>query len=173
MALIVEDGSGVAGAESLCSVATADTYHSNRSNAAWALLTIAVKESSLRKATDYMVQVYSMQWKGYRVSSTQALDWPRDVVDLPANMSSGASYYYVPNDEVPQAVQFACAELALKASTDDLLADLDQQVRSETIGPISTEYDNTSPQYKRYSAVYAMLKPYLVGGSGMMRLVRT
>jgi len=75
--LIVEDGSIVPGAESYCSVAAADAYHSGRANATWAGLDQATKEANLRKATEYMVSIYRQRWKGLRASINQALDWPR------------------------------------------------------------------------------------------------
>ena len=80
MALIVEDGTGKSDAESFISVADADTYHSNRGNTDWASLLTAAKEQNLRKATDYICQVYRMKWAGTRVNGTQALDWPRAYV---------------------------------------------------------------------------------------------
>ena len=43
MSLIVEDGTGLAGAESYVSVTDADTYHDKRGNTAWATLTTAQK----------------------------------------------------------------------------------------------------------------------------------
>ena len=73
MALIVEDGSIVTGAESYISVADASTYHSNRGNTAWASLsTDAIREQCLRKATDFMRQAYRSRWQGYRVNEDQA-----------------------------------------------------------------------------------------------------
>ena len=68
---------GGASAESYASVLEADTYHSNRGNIAWTALATPAKEQALRKATDYLTQIYRERWKGYRVDNTQALDWPR------------------------------------------------------------------------------------------------
>jgi hypothetical protein len=114
MSLIVEDGTGLANAESLCSVAFADTYHANMGNAAWAALSTTVKEQCLRKGAQYMLARWRARWKGYRVNSTQALDFPRwDIVD-----DNG---YIVPSDAVPTPIATANAELALSASTEELL----------------------------------------------------
>ncbi len=168
MALIVETGAIVAGAESYISVSGADTYHSDRGNASWAALTTAVKEQNLRKATEYMLQVYRQRWKGSRMSSGQTLDWPRAFVYID-QILSGSSYAFpslVSNTVVPVEVQRACAELALKSSTAELLADLTQQKASVTVGPISTTYDSSSPQFKRYTAIDAMLSPYFEGVDG-------
>lgn len=166
--MTLETTTGGAAAESYVTVANADTYFSDRGITAWGLLTTAVKEASLRKATDYMLQVYTSRWSGVRASLTQALDWPRAWVDLTDSITNLAyiNGVYVDSTTIPVPVQRACAELALKASTAELLADQDQAIVREKIGPIETEYDRYSPQAKRYQAVERMLQPYLSGKSG-------
>jgi hypothetical protein len=161
MSLIVEDGTGLATAESYISVADASTYHSNRGNAAWAALASdAVREQNLRKATDYMVQCYRSAWKGVRVGVVQALDWPRFNVYSDESLV-GAMFVFdrflIASNVVPVEVQRACAELALKASAGELNPDLEQGVVSETVGPISTTYNVSTPQYKRFRAIDMML----------------
>lgn len=157
--LIVEDGSIVTGAESYCTVDYADTYHENRGNTAWAALTTAQKEAALRLATDYMLQMFRARWQGYRVTDTQSLDWPRYNVIVDG--------YYVDSDIVPDIVQRACAEFALRASGGDLWADETQAVASEAVGSISVTYRVGSPQRTRYPAIEALLQPYLKAGGGM------
>lgn len=162
MSLIVETGAGLATAESYCDVATATQYHADRGNSAWSALTTAQQEQSLRKATDYIEQVYKERWQGSRINSTQALDWPR--VGVIANC------YYVLSTIVPLPVQRACAELALRASDGDLLADLDQQKKRSKVGEIEIEYSEYSPRQKQYAAIDAMLAPYFqVTGHRLVR----
>jgi hypothetical protein len=167
MALEVEDGTGKTDAETYISVADASTYFTARGNAAWgALASDAIREAALRKATEYMTGQYRTRWQGARYTEDQALDWPRQGV---VRDSWAVGY-----DEVPVEVQRACAELALKASSADLLADQEQAVVSEQVGPISVTYDKNSPQRKRYPAIEAMLAPYLKSGGGCsVGLVRT
>ena len=168
MSLICEDGSIVTGAESYCSVADASAYHTARGNAAWAALASdTVREQCLRKATDYMEQVYRSRWQGCRVSETQALSWPRYDVEVEG--------YAVDSDIVPTEVKNACAELALKASAADLNPDLTQGVLSEQVGSIQVTYDKASPQFTRYRAIDALLSPYLKAGGGgcSMGLIRS
>ena len=179
MSLIVEDGTGKENSESFISAADAGTYHTARGNAAWASLSSdTVREQCLRRATDYIGQVYRSRWSGARVSATQALDWPRNYVFLEpvADIQPISLFEYsnmVAADSVPVAVQRACAELALKAATSTLLADQSQGVLSETVGPISVTYDKASPQQTRYPAIDQMLAPYLkTGGGAMVSLVR-
>lgn len=170
MALVTETGTGSATAESYISVASADTYHSDRGSTAWAALTTAVKEQSLRKATEYMLQMYRNRWKGVRVFITQALDWPRSDVQIdPGNGPYAVYSNYVASNIVPVEVARACAEYALRASTAKLLDDLTQGVVSEQIGPISTTYDKFSSQSVRYPAVDAVLAPYLMAGWKVVR----
>lgn len=168
MALIVEDGSKVPGAESYISVSDATAYHSNRGNVAWAALTTAQMEVALRKATDYLLQAYRGNWKGYRILSTQALDWPRSNVLI----EDGPYNNLVAVNVVPQEVKNACAELALKTVTGDLAPDLEQNVTREAVGPLSVDYDRYSPQYTRYRAIDMMLRLYLSETGASTKLER-
>lgn len=160
MSIIVEDGTGLSTAESYISVADATTYFSARGDTTWAAIsTDALREAYLRKATEYMTQVYRSRWEGVRYTETQALDWPREGVVRDS--------WQVDTDEVPVEVQRACAELALKASAAELYADLTRGVVREKVGPIEVEYDKASPERVRYSAIDAMLQPYLKSGGGV------
>ncbi len=172
MSLIVEDGSGLSNAESFTSVADASAYHAARGNTTWATITTTEMEQALRRATDYMQQAYRSRWAGYRFTITQALDWPRSSVPIPDAINSFLAYSMLATNVVPTEVKNACAEMAWKAASGELYADQSQQVLSEAIGPISVTYDRTSPQKIRYSAIDAMLKPYLNAGGANVSLVR-
>lgn len=178
MALVVEDGTGKADAESYISVVDASAYHTARGNAAWAALASdTIREQCLRKATDYMVQNYRASWKGARMTATQALDWPRgNVYTTPfINGASNEYPYLVADDIVPTEVKNACAELALKASSAELAPDLAKDIIQQKVGPISTTYSESSPQQKRYRAIDMILTPYLLAQPGgcMSAVVRT
>jgi hypothetical protein len=164
VALIVEDGSAKADAESFISVTDADTYFTKRGNTTWAALTEAVKEANLRKATDYMEQVYRLSWAGYRHSEAQALSWPRDEVPrVDFTYLNHLSYY--DNDIVPNEVKNACAELAFRASVADLSPDIGQRVLREKVDVIEIQYAEYGPQYATYRAIDNMLAPFLAAGS--------
>jgi hypothetical protein len=175
MTIIVEDGTGLANAESYVSVVDANAYHSNYGNDAWTDLDISVKEQLLRKATDYMVAQYRLQYAGYRRYSTQSLDWPRLYVPLIDSLSANVFPQYVDFDIVPVTVKNACAELALKAYTAILMQDLTQGVIREKVDVIEVEYDKFSPQQTRYEQIDAMLSVFFKQqGNDMSRsLVRT
>lgn len=158
MALIIEDGTGVAGAEAYLSVADADAYHLARANAGW-IGDEPAKEAALRKATDYLGQVYRLRWLGRRVAADQALDWPRTgIADLG-------------EDEVPGEVRNATAELALLALTTDLNPALVRggRVTREKVGPIETQFADGAPGRTRHPAIDGILAPLL---SRAGRLVR-
>jgi len=166
MALIVEVGNCDPAAESYCSVDAADLYHANLGNAAWALLSISQKEVALRKATNYMLQRYREKWDGYRRTVAQALDWPRTEVrrrDAPTTYGSvrGFMLTYYSIYEVPAIVIQACAELALRSTTQDLLPDLTRKTRSESVGSLSVVYADDSSQLVKFTAIDSLLNPVL------------
>jgi hypothetical protein len=179
MALVVEDGTGKADAESYISVADATTYHAARGNASWAAqASDAVREQLLRKAADYMLQVYRLRWKGVRVTTAQALDWPRNGVQRvdyaysSANGSQtiGGSYFY-PSNAVPVEVARACAELALIAITETLAPAVGRLTKREKLGPMEVEYMDHQTGYTVYRAIDGLLAPFLTSQSGTFRSV--
>lgn len=159
MALIVEDGTGKADANSYVSEAECTAYLAARGK------TIAgSKEVAIIKAMDFMRQNYRGKWQGSKKTQTQALDWPRYGVEVDC--------FSVSSDIVPAEVKNACCELAFRADTEDLMADLKQGVKRKKIDVIEVEYDTSSPQQKRFAAVESILGPYLTGASNMVRLQR-
>lgn len=175
MPLIVETGGASSTSESYVSVTDADAYFFGRGVVAWASLTTADKEAALRRAVDYMTATYRLRWTGYRATDTQALDWPRQDVPRADGFGgflgsfNGSGYY--PSNIVPIEVQRANAELAFKAASGELLADTEQAIKSETVGPLQTVYQDNSTSTKRYSAVDRMLAPFLQS-IGSVMLVR-
>lgn len=165
MALVVEDGTGKVDAESYISAADASAYHAARGSAAWAALASdAVREQLLRKGTEYMESAYGERWQGCRMTGTQALSWPRSGVVVHG--------YSVASDVVPQAVQRACAELALRAISGDLSPDLSAQVKQETVGQISVTYADGARQQVKFQAVDGLLSGLLCGPASAIKVVR-
>lgn len=164
MALITEDGTGIANAESYCSVADASAYHSARGNTTWATISTTEMEQALRRATDYIQQVYRSRWTGYRKTTTQALEWPR----FNAPFVNGD---YYSNTIVPVEVKNACAELAWKAAQGELAPDIEQKTKREKIGPMEVEYADYGLQYTQYRAIDNLLAPLLISTGGAFRQV--
>jgi hypothetical protein len=165
MSIVTEDGTGKADAESLCTVTFADAYHIARGNTLWATMTTTEKEQALRRFTEHARGRYQGRWKGDRVYSTQALDFPR--------IGLCVDGFAVLSNIVPVEVQNAWALGAFKAASGDLDPDLEQMIVHEKIGPIETTYSPTSAQNKRFVAIDRILAAYLNGmGGANVRLVR-
>ena len=184
MSLVVEDGSGLANAESYASVAAVVAYFQKR-NIDLSGIATATMEGYLRLATDYMVGYYREQWKGYRCGFTQALDWPRNGVELTditggfRGRYTGNWPYLVPNNIVPVPVVNACCILAYKASqadANDLMPDItrDSGPKVEKVDVIETVFDTSLPIYTLFRSADLQLSAYLTsfGGAGVS-LVRS
>src|SRR4051794_6221654 len=118
LVLIKEDGTGLANANSYASVADGDAYHEAHLYAtAWTVSSTGNKEVALAMATRLIDEEF--QFNGYRVSSSQALQWPRSMcpdpdapesaVMLPLLVLSGP---YMASDKVPVRVVQATCEMA-------------------------------------------------------------
>lgn len=116
--MIVEDGTGVAGANSYATVAEFVAFHTDRGNTTLAEADTDQIESALVKGTDYLTQKFRMLWKGSRALEDQVLDWPRRGVDVPdffdpfyRDMSniplSFQDTLFIPENEVPWEVKVA------------------------------------------------------------------
>ncbi len=113
MALVVEDGTGLAGANSYISESFADTYHDDRGNTKWAAESSANKQSAIIRATDYIDKRWGVWFRGIKSSSTQALQWPR------VNAFDNNGYVW---SGVPTLLERACVEYALRALINNVLA---------------------------------------------------
>lgn len=163
MALEVEDGTGKANAESYCSVAAADTYHSNQGNTSWADLDTEVKEQSLRKATRYLDGIFV--FSGSKNTREQALQWPR--------FNAFEYGWLLDSAVVPTSLVNACAELAFQAQTTDLAPTgaPDGAVRSESVGPLSVTYADGTSGATRFRVVDQLLRG-LVYNRSFMKVTR-
>lgn len=158
---IVEDGSGISDANALITEAEADQIMENYGNSTdWSGATKALKENAIREATRFMNMEY--EWKGYRVYTTQALQWPRD------EMYDGEGNY-VENNIIPEKVKEACAYLALKViEGSNLLEDLENVSKvkrtKDVIGPLTEEIefagDGEAPGVN-WQIADKLVKPYL------------
>lgn len=164
MALIVEDGTGVSGAESYAAVATVTAYWAARPHrtqaAAWSGASDAAKEGAAREASQYLDAIYGAYYRGTRDSYDQGLLWPRsDALD-----DAGDALPDLP----PQIVSAAC-ELAARAVSAPLIKDAENangiKRKRAKAGPAETEteYSGSAMTEPRYGAVGQMLAPVLNG----------
>ncbi|MCD8213264.1 MAG: hypothetical protein LUC34_04330 [Campylobacter sp.] len=152
--MIVEDGTGLANADSYIGIDYADDYFSTRNVAEWANL--PNKEALLIKATDFIEVAYFSKWRGERLTLNQALAFPRD---------SGG---------VPEKLKKAVCELALKASSGELMSDIERLTKKEKVGSIEVEYADNASAVTKYAYVASLLKPLLKSeyGSAMLKVDR-
>lgn len=169
--IIVEDGSGKADAVSYATVAQYKAYCDAR-GISYSGVADAVIEQSLVKATDAMINMYSLRWNGYRLYPTvQALDFPRSYCEIKGRAVAGFAVY-VPITSVPTDVINACIVLAIESQSTTLISNLEPAVTREKIDVIEVEYDINALPYTQYRAVDLMLQPYLSGGGGQLPIVR-
>lgn len=164
MALIVEDGSIVANANTYVSDQDYQNYANQRG------LTIGsdsvAREAQLIRAMDY-IEKHRAQFKGRKVSSTQSLQWPRNGVYIDNDPFAG--------DAIPTELKNAQIEAAVATANgvDLLPSQCKQNVSSESIGDLSVSYFyGGSWDDLQLDAVEAWLDPLLKNNGQCNRLVR-
>lgn len=152
MSLIVEDGTGLADAQSYVSAVDADAYFLARANSVWAAATPEAKEAALVRATQALDGDHFVRggyWPGWRATEAQALDWPRthawDVDRYPLV------------DCVPRGVKNATCEAALVelSSAGILLESLERggALVSKKIGTIEKTWSAKAPVRTIYPTI--------------------
>lgn len=147
MALVIENGSGVAGADSY---ATAAQLADRAAAYGWTLpLDVEAQEVLLRRAAVQMnspnslprtslwageMQKVEVQWKGRRVSASQPLAWPRTGVELDGEL--------LPDTLIPGQIQYGQMALAAEIYADDLDPPELRQgpVKREKVDVLEVEY---------------------------------
>lgn len=162
MPLIIEDGSGIAGANSFATVAEARAYGSARGLVFPAL--DATVEAALVNAADFL-ETFQARYKGSKTDAANALAWPRKGVFL---YSSATEF---PNDEIPTLLKNAQCQLAFDATSTTLQPSyVGQEVKRKKVDVLEIEYAETgtgsatvTPQFKKAEA---MLEPLLNTSAG-------
>lgn len=121
MALIVENGTEVAGANTYASDAEFIAYAAARGKTIAS--TATNREIQLIKAMDY-IEGHRAKFKGTKNNQLQALQWPRYNVVIDT--------YYLDSDEIPQELKEAQMEAAIFINSSEIL-------KSGTIQNISRE----------------------------------
>lgn len=175
MAFVAEDGTGLANANSLCDLAFADAYFTDRAIVAWTASTVTdeAKQSALIRATDYVEGRWANRFIGEAQFDAQALSFPRTGI-LIGNVSADGT--------VPDGIKKAVSEYAVRALSASLAPDpvvdssglLIAGVR-EKVGPIETEtryqtgvyYSNGT--FRPYPAADMLIKPFVYRAGGVYR----
>lgn len=141
MALTVETGSGVSGAESYVSVADADTFlKSELAHDTWTEATTQDKERALRMSTRLIDE--TCMWRGFKSAIGNALEWPRQYATKDERDYQGLDVYFDEN-EIPTRLERAVALFAsILLNNPNYLTDLDEaRVASSTTDAGSKAYD--------------------------------
>ncbi len=164
--LIIEDGSGVANANSYVTVAEYRAYAAPRGVSLPAA--DAAVETQLILAMDYME---AQCWRGIPSYDDQSLSMPRDEIYIGGSL--------IASDAIPGKIKFAQMQLAIQVNAGvDLMPTVvggSALVVREKVGPLETEYATsltvgTQPYFRSISA---LLAPYLCSpGFGQFRATR-
>ena len=143
VAIIVEDGLCVLGANSYADNVAADLYFTNRSTTStWFNLTASQKDIALIESTTMMEA--AVQWLCGTASCVGGLKWPR----IGGKYPNGTD---VPEMIVPEFVKFAQFELAFLAMNTDLFAFLTTPGKYEKVGlgrgALSVEFVKTRQDF--------------------------
>lgn len=166
--LIVEDGSGVDGANSYVTLDEANTYHTQQGNGAWfGYSPDDLMLAALIRGAGYINATYRGRWPGRPTyGRDQFMDWPRTgVVDIAGNE--------VADDEIPREVKQAQMEAALRelSTPGSTLPDYTptDRVLAERVGPLSVQYadvvgaDAQMPVFRAIDNILSSLIPRKTG----------
>lgn len=181
LALIKEDGTGKADANSYATVADANAYYDGHLYAtAWTAATDDQKAVALVMATRLIDAEY--QFNGTRTSPAQSLQWPRARCPDPDGASAPLSVLlpipgdYVEYDKVPKAIIQATCEMARELLLiDRTSAPVGEGLKYYNVGTTQTGYDKTDRRPIITSVAQAMLAKYgsqISAKSGAVQLVR-
>jgi hypothetical protein len=146
MALIIEDGSGVANANSYVTAAQWDAWATAR-GISHSHSTSKIEEYILT-AMDYFEAQYFI---GRKATDEQELQWPRTEVYIDS--------YSVDSDEIPKQVKNAVYEITRTVSDGNFaLSARERQTTQEKIGDITVTYKNNASMRKETPAVTSALR---------------
>jgi hypothetical protein len=174
MAHVVETGSGLSNANAYLSAAEADLYWADHGAPDdWTAALTAEKEEAIRAATEALDALYGQRWRGSRVQSAQALDWPRTSVE-------DDDGFTVESTSLPLRLKSSCAILSFEAltgggETSSLVPDITDtgalSALTETLGPLSRtqQWVGGRSQVKWRPLVDGLLRPLILAGGTVIR----
>ena len=165
MALVIEDGSEIAGAQSFVTVAELDAYALLR-NITTLPAVETEKEALLILGMDF-INTQESKFQGARNTSTQILSFPRNGVSMFGFPFSSAS--------VPQLVKDAQMQIAIEAVTNDLIpTGAGRETIREKVGEIEVEYSSVKGGTIQpvFNKVISLLEPIFEIASGSLFSVR-
>lgn len=165
MALVVEDGTGVATAESYVSLADFKSYRPRGGLSIPASATDSELEAALIRGSAAVDAIYGDRWpkNSVRMTPTQVFDWPR---------SYAWDKDWEPLVGVPTAIKGMTYEAALVEANNpgELSAKAEVGIKSDSVGSLQTVYaGSSSVRPYAYPAITAWGARLLRGGSTMGR----
>lgn len=182
MPLIIEDGTGVATANSYVTADEFVAFHTDRGNTTLAEADTDQIEAALVKGADYLQQKFRLLWNGARSFEQQRLDWPRRGVAVPdffdpffrdqGNVPlSFQDTLFVPENEVLYEAKVAQILVAAEtfdasgASSGVIQPALGRTTKREKLGVLEVEYfdqgQGSSRQTTKYWNVEQTVEPFL------------
>jgi hypothetical protein len=155
--MVVEDGTGLSTANSYCTHAFADTYFANQGGVAvWTSATSIARDTALRQATAWIDLAYGTRFAGYKLTSTQLLEFPRGLAyDRDGEAITG----------VPLTLKRAVCEAAKRMISDSTQFFPDEDAGSNvnsssvTVGPItvSDSFAGTQSTARKFPIIDRLL----------------
>lgn len=152
MAIVVETGAIVSGANSYVTEAELTSYAADRG------VTISSgQETLLLKAMDYIEQ---LDYVGIKYTRDQPLQWPRDGVWI-----DGFEYA---TSEIPDALKTAELSVALAINNGfDPLAVIERATSRERLGDLEVEYQENAAAIPVIRSINAAIRKIVKGGGGL------
>ena len=175
MAIIVEDGTIVAGANAYASLADLDTYHEDRLNTAWTNADDETKEAAMLRATAGLESKYLSRWIGYKsnhndANAPQFLAWPRkyDSEETTANGYTVSTMTPLTDfdgieiavDTIPPALIAAYKEVCLIEIQEPFLSirlSRNDMLKYQRVDVIEQEWLRNAPAVTQFPHIDAML----------------
>ena len=186
MGLILEDGSGIATANSYVTADEFKAFHVDRGNTLLAEADDDQIEAALVKGSDYLQQKFRLLWNGARATEQQRLDWPRRGVAVPdffdpffrdlGNIPLAfQDTLFIPENEVLYEAKVAQMLVAAETfdsaglSTGVIQPAIGRFTKREKLGVLEVEYFDTdqgsSRQTTKYWNVEQTIEPFINLGS--------
>lgn len=147
MALVPEDGTGLANADSLCTRAYANAYHAtvNQSTNWEASDTDGAKRDAALRVAAIVVSEWVPEWLGCQLTTTQALAWPRVGYDR-----QGGSLAVSGQAAPTRILQLQCEVAYLQKTGSVFTKGESRNIAEVVVGPLEVVYDLARAASKRY-----------------------
>lgn len=170
MSILVEDGSGLVGANSYASEDDGDNYCEDRALTNWTDNTTGDKEGALIRASAALDAIYRTRYPGVRLKGRdQGLEWPRGATTSSTSTTIipvlDAEGNEIPSDEIPIEVIQATIELAVRelVTPGSAMPDVERLVKRVKAGSVEVEYAGNASDRTNFNIVDSIMSS-LIGG---------